>query len=113
MAAPGDTLKVESARSSLRLSAGALALVVTCVAIALRAPAYSWFGFGGWLVLGFVALASGVVLVIALVCAWESRGSGRRVSAVAGVAAAIDLLALGGAGVVLVAVVDLVLRTQR
>ena len=113
MAAPGDTLKVESARSSLRLSAAALLLVVTCTVLASRAPSYAWFGFGAWLLLGFLALVSGVVLVIALACAWESRGSGRRVSAVAGIAAAIDLLALVGAGVVVLAVVDLVLRAYR
>ena len=113
MAAPGDTLKVESARSSLRLRAGALLMVLACAAQTSRAPSLPWFGFGGWLLLGFVALVSGVVLVIALICAWEARGSGRRVSAVAGVAAAIDLLALVGTGVVVFAVIDLVLRTHR
>jgi hypothetical protein len=113
VAAPGDTLKVEAARSSLRLSAAALLLVLTCAALTLRAPSLAWFGFGAWLMLGFVTLVSGVVLVIALACAWEARGSGRRVSAVAGIAAAIDLLALVGAGVVVFAVVDLVLRAYH
>jgi hypothetical protein len=113
MGVQGDALKAESARASLRLSAGALALVVVCAALVWRAPALPWFGVAGWLLLGFVALVSVVVLVIALACAWDSRGSGRRVSAVAGIAAAIDLLALVGAGALVLVVVDLMLRATR
>jgi hypothetical protein len=110
---PGGARKAEWARSSLRLTAAALVLLLVCAVFATRAARLPWFGPAAWVALGFVALVAAVLVLVALVVAWQGRGEGRIASAMAGVAATVDMLALVTVGFVVLGVADVLLRSRH